>query len=139
MRGLDADELEALAGLLERRAFPGGTTLARQGDPGDRMWLLLRGSVSIRIETEDRGRLGRRLASLAQGTTAGEMALIEGGIRSASIIANEDVVSLELCDANYREMLAQHPAIAAKLFGNLLTEMAARIRASHIDLREAVS
>ena len=41
--------------------------------------------------------------------------------------------------AAYREILDQHPAIAAKLFGNLLREMASRIRDNHIELREAVS
>jgi anti-anti-sigma regulatory factor len=139
VRGLTFDELQTFEGLLERKEFPAGATMALEGEMGDRMWLLMRGSVSVRIETADPAHRGRRLASLAQGTTVGEMALIECGIRTASIIANEDVVGLELCDRSYNELLRDHPAIAAKLFGNLLMEMAARIRASHVDLAEAVS
>jgi MFS superfamily sulfate permease-like transporter len=139
VRGLSFEELATFEGLLERKVFPAGTTLAREGDVGDRMWLLMRGSVSVRIDTPDPGRGGLRLASLAPGTTVGEMALIECGIRTASIIANEDVVALELQDGGYRELLAEHPAIATKLFGNLLMEMAARIRASDIDLRQTVT
>ena len=103
------------------------------------MWLLTKGSVSIRIETTATNRGSRRLASLAQGTTVGEMALIEDGNRSATIVANEDVTCLELSKAGYHEILAKHPGIAVKLFGNLLREMASRIRDNHVDLRETVS
>lgn len=138
VRGLVQSELEAVGAVLQLRAFPSGATLCAQGDKGDRMWLLTKGSVSIRIATDD-ARGTRRLASLAQGTTVGEMALIEDGRRSATIVANENVECLELSKAAYREILERHPAIAAKLLGNLLREMTARIRDNHLELREAVS
>ena len=138
VRGLEPGELEAVGAVLQHRTFPKGSTLCAQGDDGDRMWLLMKGSVSIRIAAND-ARGTRRLASLAQGTTVGEMALIEEGRRSATIIANEEVECLELSKAAYRDILGRHPAIAAKLLCNLLREMTARIRDNHIELREAVS
>ena len=138
VRGLAPEELRVMAAKLSPRAFEAGAILCNQGDDGDRMWLLTKGSVSVRIATDD-PRGTRRLASIAQGTTVGEMALIESGTRAATIVANEDVECLELSKAAYREILDQHPAIAAKLFGNLLREMASRIRDNHIELREAVS
>ncbi len=138
MRGLEPSELEAVSAVLQLRAFPAGATLCTQGDEGDRMWLLMKGSVSIRIATDD-ARGSRRLASLAQGTTVGEMALIEDAKRSATIVANEDVECLELSKGAYRDILERHPTIAAKLLRNMLREMAARIRDNHVDLREAAS
>ena len=138
VRGLTPEELGIASAQLQPRTFAAGATLCSQGDDGDRMWLLMKGSVSIRIATDDT-RGTRRLASLAQGTTVGEMALIEDGKRSATIVANEEVECLELSKAAYREILDQHPAIAAKLFGNLLRELASRIRDNHVDLRETVS
>lgn len=138
VRGLAPDQLGQLHELLVQRHFPAGSELCRQGDDGDRMWLLTKGSVSVRIATDD-ARGTRRLASLAQGTTVGEMALIEDAKRSATIVANEDVECLELSKVGYCELRERHPAIAAKLFANLLREMTARIRDNHIELREAVS
>ena len=138
LRGLSADELAAVQPLLQREEFRTGATICAQGDEGDRMWLLMNGSVSVRIATND-ARGTRRLASIAQGTTVGEMALIEDAKRSATIVANEDVEAFMLSKVAYRGLLKLHPAIAAKLLANLLRELAARIRENHIDLREAVS
>ena len=134
LSGLALDELERLRGLLTRREFAAGDTICREGEEGDRMWLLAKGSVSVRLISKD-GHANLRIASLSRGTTIGEMALVETARRSASIVADEHVVCYELLRDGYAQLLSEHPAIATKLLTNLSRELARRLRRTSEDLR----
>lgn len=138
VRGLDDVDLAAFTGLLTKRAYSKGTILAAEGDPGDRMWVIMKGSVDIRLRVSDE-RGTRRIASLGAGTTVGEMALIENTTRSANIIAAEDIECWELNRDAYDRMMRDHPQIGAKLLTNLFREAARRIRRTSEQLREAES
>jgi CRP-like cAMP-binding protein len=98
------------------------------------MWLLAKGSVSVRLISAD-GHLNLRLASLSRGTTIGEMALVEQARRSATIVADEHVVCYELLRDGYARLLSEHPVIATKLLTNLSRELARRLRRTSEDLR----
>jgi MFS superfamily sulfate permease-like transporter/CRP-like cAMP-binding protein len=136
VKGLDDADRAVLAGHLVAREFPAGTTLCVEGEPADRMWLLTKGSVSVRLSA---ARGTRRIASCAIGTTVGEMAFIEGGTRSASVVTDEDTVCYELGRAAYDAILRDHPVIANKLLTNLSLELARRLRRTSDELRETVS
>ncbi len=131
--GLPADEMAELEKVLVRRDFKRAETLCREGDAGDRMWLILKGSVSVRITAESGEE--RRIASLGRGTTVGEMALIESGPRSATIVADEDVVCFELSRAGFETLLNDHPILASRILRNLALEFARRLRRTSQDLR----
>ena len=66
MRGLNDTERAALASLLTRREFPQGCMLAKEGEPGDRMWLIMKGCVNILLRVDDPPG-GRRVASSGCG------------------------------------------------------------------------
>ena len=134
LSGLAMDELERLGAVLARREFAAGETICREGEEGDRMWLLAKGSVSVRLISAD-GHLNLRLASLSRGTTIGEMALVEQARRSATIVADEHVVCYELLRDGYTRLLSEHPVIATKLLTNLSRELARRLRRTSEDLR----
>ena len=102
------------------------------------MWLLAKGSVSVRLESGD-GREGRRVSSLARGTTFGEMVLLESGRRSATIVADEPVACYELSRESFTKMLAEHPVIATKLLSNLARELTRRLRQTSEELRNVSS
>jgi CRP-like cAMP-binding protein len=85
LSGLALGEIEQLAELLTKREFAAGDTVCREGDDGDRMWLLAKGSVSVRLISAD-GRMNLRLASLSRGTTIGEMAVDRKRGPSATIM-----------------------------------------------------
>lgn len=131
--GLPADEISELEKVLIRRDFKRTETLCREGDAGDRMWLILKGSVSVRITAETGEE--RRIAGLGRGTTVGEMALIESGPRSATIVADEDVVCFELSRAGFETLLNDHPMLASRILRNLALEFARRLRRTSQDLR----
>ena len=132
--GVEEQSLDRLREVLIRREFAPGEVICREGDEGDRMWLLAKGSVSVRL-TLSGGRESLRIASLARGTTIGEMSLIDSARRSASIIADEPVVCYELLQDGFSKMLAQYPTIAAKLLSNLARELSRRLRRTSEDLR----
>ncbi len=100
LSGLAMGELERLGEVLTKREFAAGDTICREGEEGDRMWLLAKGSVSVRLISAD-GHMNLRIASLSRGTTIGEMALVEQTLRSATIVADEHVISYELLRDGY--------------------------------------
>jgi SulP family sulfate permease len=134
LAGIAPCDLEPLQAILTRREFASGATICREGDDGDCMWLLAKGSVSVRIVLPD-GRGDRRVASLARGTTIGEMALVESARRSATIVVDEDVVCYELSRSGFDLLLNKYPAIATRILGNLSRELARRLRRTTQDLR----
>ena len=138
LAGIEPEELAELRKLLKLREFEAGEAIAREGDPGDKMWLLVKGSVSIRLETADH-RGTRRIASLGRGTVVGEMALIEGARRSASIVADEAVACYELSSDDFNVLLRDSPVVAARIMRNTARELARRLRRTSEDLRHAAS
>jgi MFS superfamily sulfate permease-like transporter len=134
LAGLEDQHLDQLRGVLAWREFAANEIICREGDEGDRMWLLAKGSVSVRLISPD-GRQNLRIASLARGTTIGEMSLIEVARRSATIVADEQVVCYELLRDDFNSMLSDHPQIATKLLSNLARELSRRLRRTSEDLR----
>ncbi len=118
------------------RVFAPGETICAEGDAADRLWLLARGSVSVRLAVPDGG--SRRIASLAMGTVVGEMALLGSGRRSASVVADDEVHCYELAEPAFRALLDEHPRLAGKILANLAREMARRVRVTSEYLRYAL-
>jgi CRP-like cAMP-binding protein len=98
------------------------------------MWLLAKGSVSVRLSLGD-GRGFRRITSLARGTTLGEMALVESARRSATVVADEAAICYELSRGGFDRILAEDPVLATILLANLSRELARRLRKTSDDLR----
>ena len=69
---------------LERRTFDAGEELIKQGDEGRELFLILDGVVDVEVD-------GEEVAELGPGTLLGEMALLEGGKRQASVYATTPV------------------------------------------------
>ncbi|MGO8918963.1 MAG: SLC26A/SulP transporter family protein [Stellaceae bacterium] len=134
MRGLTADELEIVAALLTPIGFPAGAVVCREGEEAHEMWILTRGSVSVRLLFAGATRM-KRVASLAVGTIVGDMAFIEGSTRSATIVADEDVECYVLDRDAYSVLLREHPEIGIKLLANMLGETMRRLRATSDELR----
>jgi CRP-like cAMP-binding protein len=72
-----------LASSGEAETFPAGATVFSEGDPGDRLYVIRSGSVSLTAE-------GRPLETLSEGGLFGEMAVIDREPRSATAVAATD-------------------------------------------------
>jgi CRP-like cAMP-binding protein len=105
---LAADELAALAAAARRQPFAAGEAIVREGEPGDTMYLIERGTVEISIGS---GASARTLAGMSPGDYFGEMSLLAGDRRSATVTAVSDVVVLQIGRAAFEKILAADPAL----------------------------
>jgi CRP-like cAMP-binding protein len=121
----EADTLGALMPLLRARA---GQTLISEGDVGDWMLLLLSGTVDV-LKASTNGETSR-LAVIKEGTSVGEMSMLDGAPRNASCVAIEDVQAGVLTRAVIARLIQEHPAIGAKLLVKLTQLLAQRLRNS---------
>ena len=92
---LDADDRAVLGELLVTETYAAGELILREGEPADRLCLLVSGSATLRIDLEDHVDgvdRTRRLRSFGPGTVFGETAVLEGGVRPAHVVADDDCV-----------------------------------------------
>ncbi len=124
---LTADEAATLGRRLERHTLAAGEVLFREGEPGDRLYVLAQGSISIVARGLD-GAPDRRLASYGPGVIFGETAMLDGGGRSASAVADTPALVHVLTRAALDELRASDPAVGGKVLYNLAREQSARLR-----------
>ncbi|MDR1566117.1 MAG: Crp/Fnr family transcriptional regulator [Treponema sp.] len=94
------------------RSFPKDSMLFSEGEPGDELYIIQRGSVKIVKIMDDKEVL---LAVLKAGDIFGEMALLEAKPRAASAVAYEDCMVLAVNRANFERMISAQPQIIARL------------------------
>lgn len=133
-RGLSADELALLRAETTTHEFPRGHVIFRAGDPGDALYISLKGEIGLRVPGTT-----RRLASFAPGVTIGEMAVLAHAARSAEAIAESDVTALGMSVESFERLMQSHPGLAAKLSSNIAVHLAHRVRMLTIDLASWVS
>jgi MFS superfamily sulfate permease-like transporter/CRP-like cAMP-binding protein len=122
----DPDEIAALKARLTRVTHQKGGVIFHQGDSGTDMLIVTKGTASAYIH-QPTGR-DIRLVTFAPGTVFGELAILDAGPRSASIIADDDFVSYALSQAQFAALSSEAPAIAIKLLANLGRELSGRLR-----------
>jgi SulP family sulfate permease len=105
--------------------FRAGEVIARRGAPSDSMHFILEGRVGIMV---DMG-VGRsvRVRSLGRHTTIGEMGLIAGQPRSATVVAEVDSVLYELSANAYEHIKAKEQALSQALYTYVIKVMAERL------------
>jgi type IV pilus assembly protein PilB len=112
--GLSASERQDIESRMRRREFAPQQTIVREGGPGDAAFLVVSGLVAVRHKDPDSG-VEFLLAELGPGQMFGEMALITGKPRTASVVALEQTSCAVLDRADFERALQQHPGIALAL------------------------
>lgn len=92
-----------VAGLTESHAVPAGEAVVQQGDEGDAFYVIVSGTADVRQDD-------RSIASLGAGDFFGEIALIDGKPRSATVVATDDLVLLRVWRAPFLRLLEEQPA-----------------------------
>ena len=127
-RGIAPPELDALGGSLRERGLRKGQVLFREGDPGEELFLVQRGTIVISKGVT--GRVEQVLARIGPGDFFGEMALFDRAPRSATVQAESDVTLLVLDRAALARLTEQSPRAAAAFFEALVRVFIERLRAS---------
>jgi CRP/FNR family transcriptional regulator, cyclic AMP receptor protein len=118
---LEQGELENFSHVAVARSFPAGTRVFHEGDHSDACYIVRQGSFRVTREHSD----GRAitLATLGVGDIFGELAMLDGEVRSASVEALTDGELLALPAGEVRALLARHPDITVKLIAALVRRL----------------
>lgn len=114
---LSAKELKAVERLLAPVDFPAGKEFIKEGSPGAEAFVILDGQASV-------WRGGRLIATVGPGTVIGEMALITGARRNASVKAETDLKTDVLGRREFSTLLHEN----AKLTNKILTSVIVRLQ-----------
>jgi CRP/FNR family cyclic AMP-dependent transcriptional regulator len=115
--GLSKRHLRRLAAMAEEVQFAEGAMMAVEGEPGDTFYVILEGRARVR-------RGNRTVARVSSGDYFGEVSLIDGGPRTASVEAETPIEALALSRSEFRQMVEHEPQVVVKI----LNELALRLR-----------
>ncbi len=107
MRHLPAEQIEQILPVIHDRQLKSGETLFRAGDPGDALYIIGRGKVEVLADAaQDTPVAATAIAVLGEGSAFGEMSLLSGDPRSATIRAIEDTEVLEIDKRDFDYLVA---------------------------------
>lgn len=108
-RPFSPEERASLAAAMQDRTWPAGAAVVRQGEAGDSLFLLAEGALDVRIAAP--GRAEFLAERLTQGAVFGEMSLLTGQPRSATVVAATEALVFELRKADLDPVLRARPAL----------------------------
>ena len=109
--GLSRRHLGKVAALGRTKRFPARTSIVTAGTNADAFYVILDGRATVRA--------GQRRIPLATGDYFGEMALLDGGVRSASVVADTEVLVMAIPRRGFLKLLESEPKIAISIMGTL--------------------
>jgi CRP-like cAMP-binding protein len=123
LAGCSRRQLRAIARISEVIEVDEGTVLARSGQPGEEFFLILDGSARVEVSARKRSRL-------QPGQYFGEMSLLDGGPRSATVVADTPLRLLVIKRRDFATLLREAP----ELTQSLLTTLSRRVRVAEASL-----
>lgn len=113
----DRLHLEQIATIAKPLSVASGEDVIRETEPGNEMYVVLSGTAVCTAN-------GTHLADFGPSSWFGEIALLQGGFRTATVTATSDLELLEIGSREFTDLLRQNPEIAIKL----LNVLAGRLR-----------
>jgi CRP/FNR family transcriptional regulator, cyclic AMP receptor protein len=129
---LDADERAAVAALMKEAHFGAGAPVFREKDPGGVLYVIRRGTVELSVVGEEGEKVV--VGVLEPGEFFGEMSLLDGGGRSTSAVAVQDVEAYSLAREEFLGLLRRRSDVAL----DVMTALARRMRKTDDLLRRRV-
>jgi CRP/FNR family cyclic AMP-dependent transcriptional regulator len=115
--GVDPSGMAKIAAVAIEVEFPAGQVIARQGDIGSGLFVIITGRVRV---TRD----GRQIGELGPGDLFGELSVLDGRPRTAQVIAEEATTCLALSTWEFESVVREQPGVALAI----LRGLAARLR-----------
>jgi CRP-like cAMP-binding protein len=111
-------ERETIARHVQTAELPAGIDLVREGEPGDALFVIIDGEATVL-------RHGHEVARVGPGSYFGELAILDGAPRSATVVASTDVKVAVLGIRMFRTLLREFPELAEQLLVGLAGELRA--------------
>lgn len=125
---LTESELEILQSSLQRESYKEGDIIFKQGDKADAMFFISKGSIDVLIAVGDK-RFARtkRVQSLSSGTFFGEMALLQKGPRTATVIASSDLICYRFSFEKFQELVKGYSHLSVSLLTSISRILSKRL------------
>lgn len=114
LENLNGDQLAELAPFFATDTFPPGRDIVRQNDPGDKFYIIARGKVEV-WRTEEQSGSTRRVAVLQDGDFFGEITLITGFPRTATVRTLTSCTCISLTRGQFTRMLDRFPDLRRRV------------------------
>ena len=129
---LTPEELAELTEMVVAENHERGDVIIEEGDSSDYLYFLARGQVSINLRVSGNGY--RRLAAQSSGSVFGELAMIDGSPRSASVVAEDEVTCFKLDFETLATESAVRQSIKNKFMLALARDLAAKLRSANKEI-----
>ena len=133
---LSPDSLAKLGSCLKTAEFPPAEVIVREGAPGVSMYIVKSGLVEVRKKDPATG-IDFLVAQLSEGAAVGEMSLLTGKPRSATVTTVQPTVVFTLTRADFRNLLTQHPEISlglARILAERLEDATKQVGIEYVNL-----
>jgi CRP/FNR family cyclic AMP-dependent transcriptional regulator len=110
--GLSSRHLRRLADSMQEVRYMEGASVVKEGDEGDSFYVILQGEAKVV------GPRGKAVNRLRPGDFFGEISLLDGGARTASVITETPMTMLELKRTEFLRMVEDEPDVAVKLLSH---------------------
>ncbi len=127
-------QIASIAPRLVREEKAKGSVVFQEGDPGRNLLMITKGTASAYVQLPSSGRI--RLATFGPGTTFGELALLDEGPRSATVMADDYLICYSLSKDDFAALANEEPAVAIKLLASLGRELSKRLRVANGTIQE---
>lgn len=132
-KGRKAETLAALEQCMEKRSYQAGDKIFKLGDTGDELFLIRKGAVRIMLPISERQ--SHHLGTFGRGAFFGEMAFLDGDIRSADAVAFSDTELYVLSRKTFNSLIEEHKKLALGLMEGLASVLASRLRYTNAEVR----
>jgi CRP-like cAMP-binding protein/anti-anti-sigma regulatory factor len=127
LNGLAPEETRIVHAKMCHLTFGKGEEILAEGDAGRDLYFLKKGAVTAKINLPGK-QCQKRLCTYSPGIVFGEVAFLDGGRRSAGMWAHEDCELLHLPFAQFQDLQARRPELAAKLITQIALVLGRRLR-----------
>jgi CRP/FNR family cyclic AMP-dependent transcriptional regulator len=131
---LEWGEVVRIAQFFDACTVKAGTVVFREGDREAYMCLLISGQVEVRKRTN--AQTERVISTIERGKTFGEMSLIDGQPRSATVLASEDSTVLVLTKHNFARLTEECPRLVLRMVLRMHRQLSQHLRNANVTLVE---
>jgi CRP-like cAMP-binding protein len=130
---LDEGELARVAEVCHEQRFVSAKTIFKEGEPGNRLYIIAEGDVRISRQIPGSGE--EALAVLKKGTIFGEMSIFDQSERSTDAIANTDCILITITRSDFDLLMDFNRDIAYKVLWAVVRLLSTRLRQTNDSLR----
>jgi hypothetical protein len=127
--GLGDGELGKMASLFARKLFRPGETIFQEGEPGDEVFVVIRGKIDIFLPKK-----AAPVASVISGQLFGEQAFLDGAPRTATAMATEPTILIVVQRLAFAELIQTEPHLGVIVLRNIAQELSRRLRQADLAL-----